>query len=140
VPHHGLIAPDITLTLSTAGDTASITLTENATPPAHGHGAFAQVKEEPAERAGDTEQSTMPFGARTPKPHRIPEPFREFCMVSVLRNVLGVACWLIDSRITLLQADFPLNLRRTQMPMQCCFRAPRVPASAGRLLFLMRST
>ena len=30
---------------------------------------------------------------------------REFCTVSVLRNVLGVACWLSDSRITLSGAD-----------------------------------
>ena len=28
--------------------------------------------------------------------------FREFCVVSVLRNALGVACWLTDSRIPLL--------------------------------------
>ncbi|WP_310628599.1 AraC family transcriptional regulator [Limnohabitans sp.] len=27
--------------------------------------------------------------------------FREFCVVSVLRNALGVACWLTDSRISL---------------------------------------
>jgi len=27
---------------------------------------------------------------------------REFCLVSMLRNMLGVACWLIDSRIPLL--------------------------------------
>ena len=27
--------------------------------------------------------------------------FREFCVVSVLRNALGVACWLTDSRIAL---------------------------------------
>jgi AraC-like DNA-binding protein len=32
---------------------------------------------------------------------------REFCLVSVLRNVLGVACWLIDSRIPLTGAQFP---------------------------------
>jgi AraC-like DNA-binding protein len=30
---------------------------------------------------------------------------REFCTVSVLRNVLGVACWLSDSRITLSGTD-----------------------------------
>ena len=29
------------------------------------------------------------------------EPWREFCVVSVLRNALGVACWLTDSRIAL---------------------------------------
>ena len=34
-------------------------------------------------------------------------PLREFCVVSVLRNILGVACWLIDSRIPLLGAQFP---------------------------------
>ena len=28
--------------------------------------------------------------------------FREFCVVSVLRNALGVACWLTDSRIPLM--------------------------------------
>lgn len=28
--------------------------------------------------------------------------FREFCLVSVLRNALGVACWLTDSRIPLM--------------------------------------
>ncbi|MDQ3058226.1 MAG: AraC family transcriptional regulator [Pseudomonadota bacterium] len=32
---------------------------------------------------------------------------REFCLVSVLRNIHGLACWLIDSRIPLLGAQFP---------------------------------
>lgn len=32
---------------------------------------------------------------------------REFCFVSVLRNVHGLACWLVDSRIPLLGASFP---------------------------------
>jgi AraC-like DNA-binding protein len=34
---------------------------------------------------------------------------REFCIVSILRNALGVACWLTDSRITLThtQLHFP---------------------------------
>jgi AraC-like DNA-binding protein len=31
---------------------------------------------------------------------------REFCHVSVLRNILGLACWLIDSRIPLQDAQF----------------------------------
>jgi len=31
---------------------------------------------------------------------------REFCLVSVLRNVHGLACWYIDSRIPLLGAQF----------------------------------
>ncbi|MDD5333858.1 MAG: AraC family transcriptional regulator [Rhodoferax sp.] len=32
---------------------------------------------------------------------------REFCLVSVLRNIHGLACWLIDSRLPLLGAQFP---------------------------------
>ncbi len=32
---------------------------------------------------------------------------REFCLVSVLRNVHGLACWLIDSRIPLQGTQFP---------------------------------
>lgn len=64
--HHGLIAPDITLTLQVDDAVASITVTENAE-----------------------------LGA-----------LREFCLVSVLRNILGLACWLVDSRIALLSAQF----------------------------------
>jgi AraC-like DNA-binding protein len=32
---------------------------------------------------------------------------REFCMVSLLRNLHGVACWLIDSRMALQRSEFP---------------------------------
>lgn len=32
---------------------------------------------------------------------------REFCLVSVLRNIHGLACWLVDSRIALQGAQFP---------------------------------
>jgi AraC-like DNA-binding protein len=32
---------------------------------------------------------------------------REFCMVSLLRNLHGVACWLIDSRLALQRSEFP---------------------------------
>jgi AraC-like DNA-binding protein len=34
---------------------------------------------------------------------------REFCTVHVLRNVHGLACWYIDSRIPLLAARFPFS-------------------------------
>lgn len=34
---------------------------------------------------------------------------REFCHVSLLRNFLGVACWLVDSRIPLLDAAFAFD-------------------------------
>ena len=65
--HHALIAPDITLSLHVAGDSASISISEHT-----------------------------PLGA-----------LREFCLVSVLRNIYGVACWLVDSRIALQQAHMP---------------------------------
>ncbi len=65
--HHGLIAGDITLKLTAAGETALLSITE----------------------------------------HRDLGALREFCLVSVLRNILGLACWLIDSRIPLQGAQFP---------------------------------
>ena len=65
--HHGLIADDIALTLGVAGDTATLSITEQ----------------------------------------RDLGELREFCLVSVLRNLLGVACWLTDSRIPLLGAQLP---------------------------------
>jgi AraC-like DNA-binding protein len=39
--------------------------------------------------------------------HRDLGALREFCLVSVLRNIHGLACWLIDSRIPLQGAQFP---------------------------------
>ncbi len=39
--------------------------------------------------------------------HRNMGALREFCLVSVLRNIHGLACWLIDSRISLQGAQFP---------------------------------
>ncbi len=67
--HHGLITPDISLTLTTSGETATLRLTES-----------------------------RDLGV-----------LREFCLVSVLRNVHGLACWLIDSRIGLQGAQFPFS-------------------------------
>ena len=40
--------------------------------------------------------------------HRDLGPLHEFCLVSVLRNAHGLACWLIDSRIPLQGSQFPL--------------------------------
>ena len=97
--HHGLIAPDISLALEVAGDVATIRIVENNTPGGLAAWDSAQVKEEPAKRAGDTEQS--------PIPPSLPPTLREFCLVSVLRNIHGLACWLIDSRIPLQGAQFP---------------------------------
>ena len=84
--HHGLIAPDIALELHTAGDTATIRITEHAE-----HGALG----------GEV------AGAQNPPPPHHPELLREFCLVSVLRNIHGLACWLVDSRIPLHGAEFP---------------------------------
>jgi len=98
--HHGLIAPDIALSLDVAGDVATIRITEcPATRGGSAPGDSAQVKEEPAKRAGDTEQH--------PQAHSLPAPMGEFCLVSVLRNIHGLACWLVDSRIALQGAQFP---------------------------------
>ncbi|MBD3894135.1 AraC family transcriptional regulator [Hydrogenophaga sp.] len=68
--HHHLLADDITLSLRTEVDTASIGIDEH--------------------------RQLGPDGV-----------LREFCLVSVLRNVHGLASWLIDSRIPLLGASFP---------------------------------
>ncbi len=38
--------------------------------------------------------------------HRPLGPFEEFCPVSVLRNIHGLACWFIDSRIPLQESFF----------------------------------
>ena len=111
--HHGLIAPDIALELHTAGDTATIRIAEHSEHTQQGSavtGDFAQVKEEPAKRAGDTEQKRSPPHSPAPEsqlPPNLPEPMREFCLVSVLRNIHGLACWLVDSRIPLRGAEFP---------------------------------
>ena len=54
----------------------------------------------PVARIGITEHRTAgpiaPGGA-----------LREFCLVSLLRNIHGLACWFIDSRLPLLGAQFP---------------------------------
>ena len=49
---------------------------------------------------------------------------REFCLVSVLRNILGLACWLVDSRITLLQAQFPFAAPPHAEAYQVLFSGP----------------
>ena len=38
---------------------------------------------------------------------RAPRASREFCLVTLLRYVHGYACWAVDSRIPLLEAQFP---------------------------------
>ncbi len=81
--HHGLIADDITLTLSTSGGTATLKINE----------------------------------------HRDLGLLREFCLVSVLRNFHGLACWLIDSRIPLTGAQFPFSAPAHQDVYRVLFSA-----------------
>jgi len=82
--HHGLIAGDITLTLSVEGTTARLCITEQ-----------------------------RDLGL-----------LREFCLVSVLRNFHGLACWLIDSRIALQSAQFAFGPPSHQDAYQVLFSAP----------------
>lgn len=61
--------------------------------------------------------------------HANPAPLTEFCVVSVLRNILGLACWLVDSRIPLQGAQFPypppahLDAYRVLFDGPCAFGA-----------------
>jgi AraC-like DNA-binding protein len=55
---------------------------------------------------------------------------REFCLVSVLRNMHGLACWLIDSRIPLTGADFAFAAPAHQAVYQVLFSAPAQYQSA----------
>jgi AraC-like DNA-binding protein len=61
--------------------------------------------------------------------HANPAPPTEFCVVSVLRNILGLACWLVDSRIPLQGAQFPypppahLDAYRVLFDGPCAFGA-----------------
>ena len=49
---------------------------------------------------------------------------REFCFVSVLRNVVGLACWFVDSRIPLLGASFPFEAPPHAEAYQVMFDGP----------------
>jgi AraC-like DNA-binding protein len=98
--HHGLIAPDIALSLEVSGDVATISISENFAAREDCAAGDSAPCPPPALRA-------PPLPAQNPQPHSLPAPVREFCLVSVLRNVLGLACWMVDSRIALLGAQFP---------------------------------
>jgi len=51
-------------------------------------------------------------------------PQREFCLVSVLRNIHGLACWLVDSRIPLYGAQFPFAAPAHSAAYQVLFSGP----------------
>jgi AraC-like DNA-binding protein len=91
--HHNLLTDSIHLELNEQDGVASLVLSEPA-------GARVWAAERsapcppPAARA-------PPLPTQNALPPRLPDSLREFCIVSVLRNALGVACWLSDSRIAL---------------------------------------
>ncbi len=49
---------------------------------------------------------------------------REFCLLSVLRNLHGLACWLVDSRLPLHTAQFPFAAPAHQAVYPLLFAAP----------------
>ncbi|WP_051248965.1 AraC family transcriptional regulator [Acidovorax sp. JHL-9] len=51
-------------------------------------------------------------------------PLREFCLVSMLRNALGLSCWLVDSRIPLLSAQLAFAAPAHAEAYGVLFRAP----------------
>ncbi len=105
--HHNLLTQSIQLELTEQDGVATLTLREQTQPGAWAAQRSAQVKEEPAQRAGDTEQNaplpSLPSEMQASHAMHALRELREFCIVSVLRNALGVACWLSDSRIALRQ-------------------------------------
>ena len=55
---------------------------------------------------------------------------REFGVLSILRNLYGVACWLIDSRITLEQVHFAFEAPAHQAVYPLMFQGPVLFGSA----------
>lgn len=49
---------------------------------------------------------------------------QEFCMVSVLRNLHGLASWLMDARLPLRQASFPFDAPSHKAVYELLFEAP----------------
>ena len=61
---------------------------------------------------------------------------REFCLVHVLRNIHGLACWYIDSRIALAQARFPFAAPPHAAAYPLMFPAPlRFGAARAEIRF-----
>jgi len=61
---------------------------------------------------------------------------REFCLVSNLRNIQGYVCWLIDSNIPLIRADFSFPRPAHDDAYDLIFRCPlRFDAKRTRIYF-----
>jgi len=67
-----------------------------------------------------------PHATLTITEHRDLGALREFCLVSVLRNIHGLACWLIDSRIALTGAQFAFAAPAHHDVYHVLFSAPAV--------------
>ena len=91
--HHGLLTDDLRLSLSVAGEQATLLVTEH--------------------RAPNTDCLAS-------------AGLREFCLISLLRNVHGLACWLIDSRIALQGAQFPFGAPLHHAVYDVLFAGPTV--------------
>jgi AraC-like DNA-binding protein len=61
-------------------------------------------------------------------------PMREFCLLSYLRYVHGYACWVVDSRISLLEVGFPFPSPPHAAVYPLLFPGP-VSFDAGRAHF-----
>lgn len=60
--------------------------------------------------------------------------YREFCIVSVLRNALGVACWLTDSRISLQATTLRFSPPPHQESYKVLFDSPCAFSAASNSL------
>lgn len=63
-------------------------------------------------------------------------PMREFCLLTLLRYVHGYACWLVDSRLPLIEVTFPFEPPRHAAVYRYLFPGPvRFGAAKASLRF-----
>ena len=65
-------------------------------------------------------------------------PAREFCLVHVLRNIHGLACWYVDSRIPLSGAHFPFPAPAHAQAYHFMFPGGPLVFDAGHLALPLR--
>ena len=111
--HHGLLTADIRLATSDDDNRQSGDRASSPTTPGHGGATFSITLDE-----ADTAEW-------------LSGEMREFCHVSLLRNLLGVASWLVDSRIPLLGVELAFappphaSAYAVLFAGPCAFDAPR---------------
>ena len=93
------------------------------------HGLIAPDATLAVERLDHTARITLML-------HRPPGPMDELCVVSVLRNIHGLASWYADSRIALREAHFPYAAPPHVAAYAALFDAPaHFGAPLGALVF-----